>query len=84
MTTGNTIHSDLAIPPGEFLAEILENRRISQAELARRMGRPVQVINEIVKGKKAITPEIAIQIEQVVGVPAHIWTGLEAECKLAH
>ena len=82
MTTDKVVHSDLAIPPGEFLAEILESRRISQAELARRMGRPVQAINEIVKGEKAITPETAIQLEQVVGVPAHVWTGLEAECQL--
>lgn len=82
MTTDKIFHSDLAIPPGEFLTEILESRRISQAELARRMGRPVQAINEIIKGEKAITPETAIQLEQVVGVPAHVWTGLEAECQL--
>ena len=82
MTTDKVLHSDLVIPPGEFLTEILESRRISQAELSRRMGRPVQAINEIVKGEKAITSETAIQLEQVLGVPAHIWTGMEAECQL--
>jgi HTH-type transcriptional regulator/antitoxin HigA len=76
------LYSDLAIPPGEFLAEVLENRRISQAELARRMGRPIPAINEIVKGEKAITPETALQLEQVLGVPARIWTGLEARFQL--
>ena len=53
-----------------------------QAELARRTGRPTQAINEIANGEKAITPETAIQLEQVVGVPAHIWTSLESEFQL--
>jgi HTH-type transcriptional regulator/antitoxin HigA len=82
MGTREEIHSDLAIPPGEFLAEVLEDLNMSQADLARRMGRPAQAINEIIRGTKALTPETALQLEQVVGVPAHIWLGLEAEYRL--
>jgi HTH-type transcriptional regulator/antitoxin HigA len=43
------------------------------------MDRPVQVVNEIVRGAKEITPDTAIQLERVLGVPAHIWLGLETE-----
>lgn len=82
MTTSTAIHSDLAIPPGEYLLEAAHELGISQADLARRMGRPPQAINEMVKGEKAITPETALQLEQVLGVPAHVWTGLEAEYQL--
>lgn len=82
MTTSTAIHSDLAIPPGEYLLEAANELGISQADLARRMGRPSQAINEIIKGEKAITPETALQLEQVLGVPAHVWTGLEAEYQL--
>ena len=82
MATEQRIHSDLAIPPGEYLLEVLEEVGMPQAELARRMGRPTQAINEIANGEKAITPETAIQLEQVVGVPAHIWTSLESEFQL--
>lgn len=82
MTTKQTLMSDIAIPPGEFLSEILEEYGMSQQDLARRMARPPQAINEIVKGHKAITPETAIQLEQVVGVPSHVWTGLESEYRL--
>lgn len=82
MATREEIRSDLAIPPGEYLAEVLEEIDMSQADLARRMGRPPQVINEIVKGVKALTPETALQLEQVVSVPAHIWLGLESEYRL--
>lgn len=79
MAIEGQVRSDLPIPPGELLAETLEAMNLSQAELARRMGRPIQAINEIVRGTKEITPETAIQLERVLGVPAHIWLGLEAE-----
>ena len=82
METREEIRSDLAIPPGEFLAEVLDDLGMSQADLARRMGRPSQAINEIVKGTKALIPETALQLEQVVGVPAYVWLGLEAEYRL--
>lgn len=70
---------NIAIPPGEFLAETLESLGLSQAELARRADRPPQAINEMVRGTKEITPETALQFERVLGVPAHIWTRLEAD-----
>lgn len=60
-------------PPGEMLEELLEEREMTQAELARRTGRPTKTINEIVKGKTAITPETALQLERVFGVPASFW-----------
>src|SRR5690349_11655053 len=79
MATENRVWPDVAIPPGEFLAETLASLSLSQAELARRAGRPVQAINEIVRGTKEITPETALQFERVLGVPAHIWTRLDAD-----
>lgn len=48
--------------PGETLLDLLEEREMSQAELAKRTGRPLKTINEIVKGKAAITAETAIQL----------------------
>ncbi len=82
MMTEPQIVSDLAIPPGEYLEEVLEETGINQAELARRMGRPPQAINEIIRGDKAITPDTSIQLEKVLGVPAYIWVSLEAEYRL--
>ena len=77
-----SLHSDAAIPPGEFLQEHLNELGMSQAELARRLGRPRQVVNEIIRGKKAITAETALDLEGVLGTPAHIWLGLEQEYRL--
>ena len=66
MTTETRGWANLAIPPGELLAETLDSLGLKQAELARRTGRPVQAINEIVKGVKEITPETALQFERVL------------------
>ncbi len=64
---------DYAIHPGETLAETLEELGMSQAELALRMGRPLQMISEIIQGKKAITAQSALQLERATGVPANFW-----------
>src|SRR5260370_18921185 len=37
------------------------------------MGRPLQMISEIIQGKKAITAETALQLERATGVPANFW-----------
>jgi len=63
--------------PGETLEEVLESRGMSQAELAERTGRPKKTINEIVRGKTAITPETALQFERVLGIPAVFWMARE-------
>jgi HTH-type transcriptional regulator / antitoxin HigA len=79
---GKRIYSDLPIPPGQYLAEVIVVRGIAQAELARRLGRPVQAVNEIIKGEKAITAATALQLERALDVPAHIWIGLESRYQL--
>lgn len=68
---------EIVAAPGETLAEILEDRGMSQAELAERMGRPKKTISEIVGAKAEITPETALQLEHVLGVPASFWSNLE-------
>ena len=74
---------DIAIHPGEYLAEEIEARGISQRELAKRMGRPANTINEIINGKKSITAETALQLEEVMPeIPARFWLNLETEYQL--
>jgi plasmid maintenance system antidote protein VapI len=50
---------------------------MSQAELSERTGRPRKTINEIIQGKASITPETAIQLESVLGIPAAFWVERE-------
>ena len=73
----NKYQPDVVTPPGETLSEILRDKGMSQAELATRTGRPKKTINEIIKGKTAITPETAIQFERVLGTSKDFWINRE-------
>ncbi len=73
----NQYSPDYVTPPGETLSETLEALGLSQSDLAERTGRPKKTINEIIKGKAAITPATALQLERVLGVPASFWNQRE-------
>ena len=75
----NEYQPDYVSPPGETLLETLETIEMSQAELAKRMGRPTKTINEIIQGKTAITAETAVQLEQVLRIPASFWLTREQQ-----
>lgn len=60
-------------PPGNTLRDLMDERALTQRELARRLGRPAQAINEILAGKKEITEDTAIELERVLQVPAQFW-----------
>ena len=82
MATDKPIHSNLPIPPGEYLEEVLDELEMTKSALAHRMGRPASKLSAIFKGQKAITPDTALELEEVLGIPAHIWLGLESEYRL--
>jgi len=70
-------------PPGEFLRDELEARGWTQTELAEIVGRPVRLINEIIAGKRAITPETAIQLGDSLGTGPELWMNLESQYQLS-
>lgn len=82
MRNESKYYSDLAIPPGEYLTEVIAELGMTKDELARRMARPAAKLSAIFSGNKVITPATALQLEKVVGVPADIWVGLENEYRL--
>ncbi|HEY4500112.1 MAG TPA: HigA family addiction module antitoxin [Candidatus Paceibacterota bacterium] len=81
MNKNDTIKYETTQPivPGETVLEFLKSRGMTQLELAKRLGRPIKTINEITKGKASITPETAIQLEHVFGIPASFWNNLESQ-----
>ena len=58
-------------------------RRAEGGERVRRMNRPAPKLSANFKGDKMITPDTALRLVRVVGVPAHIWIGVEFEYRLA-
>ena len=73
----NRYQPDYSISPGEILSEALDERGLSQSDLAQRTGRPIKTINEIIQGKTSITPETALQLERVLNIPSKFWLNLE-------
>ena len=59
--------------PGEFLAEFIEDLGISQSELARRIKVPFQRVNDVVHGRRAMTPSTALRLSKFFGNSPTFW-----------
>lgn len=77
MATTLEIAKSLLSPPGDTIQEHIDFIGMSQAELAERMGRPKEKINDIIKGREPITTATAFQLEKVLGIPASFWLNRE-------
>ena len=70
--------------PGVILSqEFLAPLGISQVALAAHLGVPVQRINELVRGKRGVTPETAWLLSQALGTTAEFWINLQSAYDLA-
>lgn len=78
----NTLRPFKPIKPGEILQEELDSRGWNQADLADIVGRPVQAINEIIAGKKAVTPDTAVALSKAFGTSPEYWLNLESAYRL--
>lgn len=65
--------------PGDTIADLLEERGWTQAELALRTGFTRKHINQLLKGEAPISEETALKLEKVFGSTARFWLGLEAQ-----
>lgn len=72
------ISLDLIIHPGETLAEVLEERGITQVDLAAHTGVSPAHVSNVISGKKAISPKFAMALEYALGVPKSFWINLQA------
>ena len=77
MENVNGLSLDLLVHPGETIKEILDERIMSQEELAVRTGYSAKHISEVVRGKKDISSEFANRLEYALGIPAHFWMNLQ-------
>src|SRR6202795_1290179 len=71
------------IPPGEILLEeFLKPLGISQSKLARDLNVPVGRVNDIVQGKRAITPDTALRLAVYFNMTAEFWMNLQSHYDL--
>ena len=72
-----------AVHPGEWLFRaFMQEYSVSQNALARAMGVSPRRVNEIVNGRRSITAETALLLEDATGHPATTWMALQAEYEL--
>lgn len=79
MATKRTgISRDLIIHPGETIADVLEERGITQAELAARADVSPAYVSNVIAGKRDISSKFAMALEYALGVPKSFWLNLQA------
>ena len=71
--------------PGEMLLEeFLKPLGISQSAFAIQLGVSFPRLNEIVRGKRSITPDTSLRLARVLGTSAEFWLGLQQDWDLWH
>lgn len=70
-------------PPGEILLEeFLKPLGMSQVMAARRMALPVTRVNDVVRGKRAVSADTALRLAQLFGTSPEFWMNLQAATDL--
>ncbi len=71
--------------PGEMLfEEFVKPLGLTQTELARRLDVSYPRLNEIIKGRRSVTPNTALRLSRVIGMSADFWLGLQQDWDLWH
>ena len=69
--------------PGEMLLlEFLEPAGMSQAAASRKMGIPTNRLNELVKGKRGMTPDTALKLAALFDTTPQFWMNLQTSLEL--
>ncbi|MDE6542352.1 MAG: HigA family addiction module antidote protein [Muribaculaceae bacterium] len=75
----NNLSPSNPIHPGEMIKDEIEYRGISQKALAKEIGVPASVLNEVLNGKRSVTTEYALLLEAALGIEADLWLRLQAD-----
>lgn len=82
MNSDLKLQKEILSPPGDTIQETIDTIGMSQAELAERMGRPKEKLNDIIKGREPITMKTAILLDRVLGIPVSFWMEREREYRI--
>lgn len=70
--------TDYAVAPGEYLEEWAEDEGLTQTRIAEMLGCSRKQVNDLINGRAPITPQTAVRLERVTGIPAKGWQQYEA------
>jgi len=74
---------DWISPPGETIADLLEDLDWTQAQLAKRLGYTTKHVSQLVNGKAPITEDTALKLARVLGSTEEFWLEREAQYRAA-
>ena len=78
----NEFSPDWATHPGDHLKEHLAQRGMSLSDLARATNLSKAYLSDVLKHRRSIGVRVALRLEQVFGLAAHVWLGLQANWDL--
>ena len=78
----NELNLRYAIPVGEFIKDEMSFRGVSQTEMALLMGIELPKFNKILNGTQRLTADVALKIEEVWGIPAHIYLDIQSQYEI--
>ncbi|MDR3451321.1 MAG: helix-turn-helix domain-containing protein [Rhodoferax sp.] len=70
---------DWVSPPGDTILDLLEERDWTQQQLADRLGFSLKHVNQLIKGKVALTEDAAIRLQSVLGASVGFWLTREVQ-----
>ena len=73
----------VAVHPGEILEEILEQNQITPSDVARRLSMTQSTINEICRGRRGVTPDMAMRLGRLFGQNPLFWLNMQKNWELS-
>lgn len=73
----------IAVHPGEILQEILDQNAITQSLVAQRLNMAQSKISEICRGKRGVTPDMAMRLSRLFGQSPLFWLNLQEDWELS-
>lgn len=73
----------IAVHPGEILQEILDQNQITQSLVAERLGMAQSKISDICRGKRGVTPDMAMRLGRLFGQNPRFWLNLQENWELS-
>ncbi len=69
----------VAVPVGSTIKEMIRCKKYTQKEFAKEIGMQPSHLNELLNGKRRLTPKIAMQLERVLNIKAITWLNMQAQ-----
>ncbi|MBE2234768.1 MAG: HigA family addiction module antidote protein [Anaerolinea sp.] len=73
----------IAVHPGEILQELLDQNQITQSLVAERLGMTQPKISDICRGKRGVTPDMAMRLGRLFGQDPRFWLNLQENWELS-